>query len=240
MTSIELMALNARADASRYWPKIHFYDRAAAKLGRLFNVDRQRRFNPSDEQRYLRVSQWLDQQCLSVLSKHPTTVGIEVGAGFSTRFHRLSECHEWPRFSWVDIDSEDVIRMKTSAMPRIDNYFLVADHKTVTNVVVNIGRRSSGPLMVVAEGISHALDAKKVNHFIHELQSVYSHKIPVHLFIVFKQKLSWFTRFLNCLHSPKNVLNSSFFSELDGELINLEFFGKSSGRECIVGAIMHF
>lgn len=239
MTSIEFMALNARADASRYWPHIHFYDRAAARLGILLNIDRRLRFNPSYEQRYLRASQWLDQQCLKVFQKHPTTVGVELGAGFSTRFHRLSECHEWPRFSWVDIDNEELIRIKSSAMPRIDNYFLVANHETVADVVVNICKRNEGPLTVVVDGLSHALDAEKLNRFIGGLRSATSRKIPVVLFIVFKSNLPWYKKLLQRVDLPANFLDSQL-TELDGELINLEFFGKSSRCESVIGAVMHF
>lgn len=74
MVGIELMALNARADARRFWPEVHFYDRAASVLTDLLHVDTRVRFTPKEERRYLVANQWLDQRCLVFFEQFPITI----------------------------------------------------------------------------------------------------------------------------------------------------------------------
>jgi O-methyltransferase involved in polyketide biosynthesis len=160
MVSTEMMALNARADAVQFWPEMYFYDRAAIVLSRLLNIDAGVRFCPLDERRYLRANHWLDQRCLAFFNQHPKGLGVECGAGLSTRFHRLSERHDWPQFSWVDIDSEESIALKSKVMPAIDNYRLIASDQQVEELVNAIYWDRSTPLMIVIDGLSHEVDAE--------------------------------------------------------------------------------
>lgn len=56
MVGTGLMALNMRADADRFWPDMHFYDRAENTLKKLLDIDTCVRFCPVDERRYLRAN----------------------------------------------------------------------------------------------------------------------------------------------------------------------------------------
>lgn len=135
---------------------MHFCDRAANTLTGLLDIDACLRFCPLDERRYLRANHWLDQQCLAFFNQYPKGLEIEFGAGLSTRFHRLSEQHEWPQFSWLDIDSEERIALKSAAMPVIDNYRLINSDRSTAELVASIQWNKTTPLVIVIDGLSHS------------------------------------------------------------------------------------
>lgn len=153
MTNTDYCALNARAVAPLFWPAVGFSDRAASRLVTLLNIDGEQRFNPQLERAYLQASRWLDTQCMDFFAQHPKALAIELGAGLSTRFHRLSEQHEWPQFSWVDIDRSDIIRAKTTAMPQIDNYHLLASEQAANELLAHSGWQGTQPLVVIIDSL---------------------------------------------------------------------------------------
>lgn len=150
----DLCALNARAAAPLFWPEVGFYDRAASRLATLLNVDGAVRFNPHQERSYLCANRWLDAQCLAFFARHPKAMAIELGAGLSTRFHRLSESHEWPQFSWVDIDTPDITELKAAAMPAIDNYRLFSSAGCPAALAGACGWRGEGALLIIVDSVS--------------------------------------------------------------------------------------
>lgn len=242
MINTEMMALNARADAGRIWPEIHFYDRAAAALTRLLNIDTRVRFCPPDERRYLRANHWLDQRCLSFFNQFPKGLGIECGAGLSTRFHRLSERHEWPQFSWVDIDTEESIVLKSKAMPVIDNYQLVASNHTSKALVEVIGWDKSTPLMIVIDGFSHAVDIIWLKSLLQVLLAGRVEGTPICLCVVREASLRWYEKVFSLIGLPVIGRWQLTFAGLGGEIGYIKYFGKNTQcrKEMVVGLALNF
>lgn len=116
-----------RANARRYWPEMGFRDPAAqVMLERLGLGGAKSKKHGCIERRALQRSHWFDRRCEHFFARHPHALCIEIGAGFSTRFHRLSATADWPRFRWLEVDVPDVIRQKKELLPPIDNYQLMA------------------------------------------------------------------------------------------------------------------
>ncbi|WP_158304055.1 class I SAM-dependent methyltransferase [Cellvibrio japonicus] len=169
MMNRDFCALNARAVAPLFWPDVGFYDRAASRLAALLNVDGAIRFNPLMERSYLRANRWIDFHCLAFFAHYPKAMAVELGAGLSTRFHRLSEQHEWPQFSWVDVDAPDIVQLKMDAMPLIDNYQLISNTASPQAVVNTCGWQGTTPLLVSIDGISREQDHKACLALLQEL-----------------------------------------------------------------------
>jgi len=242
MVSTEMMALNARADAIQFWPEMYFYDRAAIVLARLLNIDAHVRFCPSDERRYLRANHWLDQRCLAFFNEHPKGQGIECGAGLSTRFHRLSEQHEWPQFSWVDIDSEESIALKSKAMPVIDNYRLITSNHNIEELVSVIEWDRSTPLMIVIDGLSHGVDAGWLKSLLQHLLTLRYTQAPIHLCVVLEASPRWYEKILSRIGLPILGRWESVFSNLSGDIHSIKYFGKNTQRqkEMVMGLALKF
>lgn len=261
MASIQAMALNARAEASLYWPEINFYDRAAQALGKLLQVDRGLRFKPLDEQRYLYANQWLDQQCLDFFNRYPTAVGIELGAGFSTRFHRLSERHEWPQFSWVDIDSEQQIKFKKDVLPVTDNYYLLANSRPVVELFTKVER--TAPLVIVIDGLSGTIDTVWLTQFLADLATHRAATSPITLMVVFNAKSPWYHSLLKLFSRPathpslwlvtlgRNIFGQQVSKQTDKQKIAKpalknekifvqKSFGKSGLGQAVLGAAVYY
>lgn len=84
-------ALCARARAGRQWPEIGFNDQSASLLAQLLGINLKQRLSPMDERQLVQRSHWFDECCRDFFQRHPRAMCIELGAGLSTRFHRLSD-----------------------------------------------------------------------------------------------------------------------------------------------------
>jgi len=242
MVITELMALNARANAERFWPEMHFCDRAANALTGLLNTDARVRFCPLDERRYLRANYWVDQQCLAFFNQYPKGMGIECGAGLSTRFHRLSEQHEWPQFSWIDIDSEVSLAPKSTAMPKIDNYRLVASDSSIEELVTTIQWNKTTPLMIVIDGLSHSVDVKWLKSLLSALLAARHDKISISLVIVLEKSSRWYEKILRLVGLSIFGKWKSLADDLGGDISYIKYFGKNiQGRsEMVSGFSLNF
>jgi len=242
MVSTEMMALNARADAGQCWPEMYFYDRAAIVLTRLLNIDAGVRFCPLDERRYLRANHWLDQRCLTFFNQFPKALGIECGAGLSTRFHRLSEQHEWPQFSWVDIDSEESIVLKAQAMPVIDNYRLVMSNHTAEKLVSEINWDKTTPLMMVVDGLSQGVDTEWLKALMQALLTVRREKAPISLFVILEAAPRWYEKLLAVIGLPILGHWQLAFSSLGGDISSIKYFGKNTQhrKDRVMGLALNF
>ncbi|AQT59597.1 hypothetical protein [Cellvibrio sp. PSBB023] len=242
MISTEMMALNARADAGQAWPDIHFYDRAARALTRLLDIDARVRFSPVDERRYLQANHWLDQRCLAFFNQFPKGLGIECGAGLSTRFHRLSEQHEWPQFSWIDIDTEERLLLKSSAMPVIDNYQLLVNNHANDPLVNEIRWDKTTPLMIVADGFSYPLDKAWLSNLLQSLLNTRSADTPIYVHILLEATSHWYERLLRAIGLSVFGHWHTTLTALGGEVDDINYFGKSthSKQGVILGVALHF
>lgn len=72
---------------------------------------------------------WIDDQLRLFLDINPDAEGVEVNGGLSTRFHRLSEQLDWPRFSWSAINTFDVNECLEYVFPTLDNCKYFACHQ---------------------------------------------------------------------------------------------------------------
>jgi hypothetical protein len=120
-----------RANARRYWPELGFRDPAAQlMLERLGFGGGKGGKHGQRERQALKRSRWFDRRCEQFFARNPEALCIELGAGLSTRFHRLSSQSDWPRFHWLEVDAPDIIQQKSHLLPRIDNYRLMASELT--------------------------------------------------------------------------------------------------------------
>lgn len=67
--------------------------------------------------------QAIDQCVLDFLGRYPESQGIEVAAGLSTRFHRLSGLLDWPMFSWVTFNTPAICHLQKKIFPKTENFF---------------------------------------------------------------------------------------------------------------------
>lgn len=117
-----------RADASRHCLASGFIDRAASLLIKRFESytsNAEKRDWRSNELQ-LHCCQGIDQQVLDFFNRFPLGTGIEVDGGLSTRFHRISEKLDWPRFHWRTINPLDVDDCIQYAFPQMDNHLSLA------------------------------------------------------------------------------------------------------------------
>src|SRR5690606_16322093 len=91
--------------------------------------------------------------CRQFFDHHPKGLCIDLGAGLSTRFHRLSRSADWPRFRWVDLDVPEVTRLKAALLPKTDNYQLVSSDLAVDDWLQVCGWQTGTPLIITMEGV---------------------------------------------------------------------------------------
>jgi hypothetical protein len=138
-----------RANARRYWPELGFRDPAAQlMLERLGFGSGKGGKHGQHERQALKRSRWFDRRCEQFFARYPQALCIELGAGFSTRFHRLSSQSDWPQFHWLEVDTVDIIQQKSHLLPRIDNYRLMASELASPDWLMAWKRE---PLIVLAE-----------------------------------------------------------------------------------------
>jgi O-methyltransferase involved in polyketide biosynthesis len=164
------MALCARAHAQRQWPEIGFSDQFASMLAQLLGISLKQRLSPAAERRLIQRSQWFDEVCRDFLHRHPKAMCIELGAGLSTRFHRLSSTADWPRFQWVDVDLPHVTVSKAAVLPAIDNYRLVSADIANDDWLSLSGWVRGQPLLILLEGVASELKGDALLRLIYRLQ----------------------------------------------------------------------
>ena len=69
---------------------------------------------------------WADDRAHAFFRTQPAALGVEVNSGISTRFHRLSKRADWPRFSWLMVNTANVNECLDQAFPNIDNFQNIA------------------------------------------------------------------------------------------------------------------
>jgi O-methyltransferase involved in polyketide biosynthesis len=163
------MALCARAHAQQ-WPEIGFSDQSASLLAQLLGISLSQRLSPAVERQLIQRSQWFDGICRDFFHRHPKAMCIELGAGLSTRFHRLSSTADWPRFQWADVDLPHVTISKAAVLPAIDNYRLVSADIANDDWLSLSGWERGQPLLIVLEGVASELKGDALLRLIYSLQ----------------------------------------------------------------------
>lgn len=189
-----LLPLVVRAHAFDAWPQLGFVDQAAQYLVRKLDLDppdwgRKPQFSAQQQLDVARCK-WIDEQVLDFLRIYPDAMGIELGAGLSTRFQRLSGMVDWPRFSWADVDSQDIIDCADLIFPATDNYRLVPCDIVRDDWLKKSGWSEQKPLIVIVEALpdgTHTREIRKILapliNVIEEKINVIDEKVPVHVIL---------------------------------------------------------
>ena len=182
-----LLPVMVRAYAVRAWPQLEFVDQAAEYLVRKLELEKPNWYDkefPARHRLVLERCKWIDRQVLEFLAQYPDAMGIELGAGLSTRFQRLSAQVDWPRFSWVDIDNHDVIDCADLIFPHTDNYRLVACDAE-RDPWLELSRWRPGiPLIVVVESLPQPRDNRALVNMLGQLVNAATNSgAPVHLIV---------------------------------------------------------
>lgn len=156
-------ALSARAYAEQSWPNIGFNDQAARALAKLLGVTAPLKNDPVWERHCLLRSQWFDERCRQFFKRYPQAMCIDLGAGLSTRFHRLSESDDWPRFSWVDVDLPDITALKAKVIPQIDNYRLISANIIKDDWLSASGWHPRTPLIITLESVLQGMNSADIS-----------------------------------------------------------------------------
>ena len=181
-----LLPLVVRAHAVRAWPQTGFVDQAAEYLVRKLELEKPTWSSSFAAHHQLEVSrcQWIDHQVLDFLTQYPDAMGIELGAGLSTRFQRLSAQTDWPRFSWVDVDTRDVIDCADLIFPKTDNYRWVACDIWREDWLEKSRWRPGLPLIVVVETSAQPDEISALKKMLaHLIKAATVTDAPVHLIL---------------------------------------------------------
>ena len=100
-----------------------FLEKLGLPIKKFLSLDQQ-------QQQHVMSSCWLDQQCLEFFQDYPEGLVIEIGAGYSSRFHRLSSAMEWPRFKWCVLDQQPIIDSLRNLLTSIDHFSLAVDSES--------------------------------------------------------------------------------------------------------------
>lgn len=181
-----LLPLLVRANAVRAWPQVGFVDQAAEYLVRKLELEqpewREGYRITARHQLELTRCKWIDEQVRKFLDVYPEAMGIELGAGLSTRFQRLSAASDWPRFSWADVDAADVIDCADLIFPRTDNYRLVACDIVRDDWLKKTGWKAQQPLIVIIETLPQAACLRELKTILAPIVNVIANnETPVHL-----------------------------------------------------------
>lgn len=151
-----------------------FRDRAAQAIVDRFGIERDLQGIPRTIlTSALRQTQCIDQYVNTFLEAFPTGQGIEIDGGLSTRFHRLSETLDWPRFSWQLVINPVAHGYLNTLYPQLDNFRLQSDMKPLDCWFNYINSQKPKALVVVA-GEHTALTPKQVNTLISEAYEVFA------------------------------------------------------------------
>lgn len=182
-----LLPLVMRGHAVNFWQQTGFVDQAAEYLVRKLDLAKpawQGNQFPARLHLELERCKWIDGQVLNFLARHPHALGVELGAGLSTRFQRLSAKIEWPRFSWVDLDSQDVIDCADLIFPATDNYRLVACDSWREDWLAKTRWRPGVPLIVLLETLAQPEEVSVLEHMLAPLiEAAARSSEPVHLIL---------------------------------------------------------
>jgi|GEM_PF-2083089 len=161
LAKAQLDRLYSHAIAAQRWPELGLVDSAAAQLLDIVGgSDRYRTINTRAEPLVVLRSRALDARALSFLADAPTALVINVGAGLNTRFHRLSQQLDWPRFHWLELNTPALAQAQQSYFPVTDNYLCRAvTAQQLASVVHQTLRQWQGPALIIAESPATWLSA---------------------------------------------------------------------------------
>jgi hypothetical protein len=152
-----------RAQADLHSRVSGFVDRAALlvlhRLGCVLSGESAQAWRRQQQQ--LQRGQWIDQRVKAFFEQWPAALGIEVDGGLSTRFHRISEALDWPRFRWLSVNTPPIVDYLGFIFPELDNYQNVTSHSPLTDWPHQVPKHRQIPSLVILGELNpiHNLDA---------------------------------------------------------------------------------
>ncbi len=145
-----LIPLVARAQARTRFPELGFVDEQAEHMVEELGI-------PLDafgtDPGWLRGTvlraKWFDDRCGHFFAVNQNGLGVALGAGLNTRFHRLSE----RGIRWVDLDLPEVIALKRRFVKATSRYRMLACDVTDLAWMDRIGWQPGMPVVLTAEGL---------------------------------------------------------------------------------------
>lgn len=159
--------LYSHAVAHRRWPSLGLRDLAARELWQMCRSSCPR---AQANRHCLEHSAWFDRRCLKLLEACPDTQFINIGGGLNTRFYRLSQACDWPRFTWWDLELPDFYDCKKRLLPPLDHYCLQAfESDSLAAQLSDIIARTDKPVVLVCERPAAYLTRAQWQHLWHSV-----------------------------------------------------------------------
>lgn len=211
-----------------------FSDRAASfVLERLGIATNNRLDAPS---LHLSKCAWIDSQARSFFTLHPKGHGIEVDSGLSTRFHRISEQLDWPRFYWNAINPLDVNDCLRFVFPNLDNHHLVGVNAPLLHWHEHIAWTDAAPRLVIVGEAEPVKDWAIFTGLLANIQQSLTEQSPS-IDLIFCHSVKEFDRLYASCSLPVTVLtkHKKFIGQRAGLLRHLDklFPSKHKQREYI-------
>ena len=125
----------------------------------------------------IRCSSWIDSQVTKFLTIHPEAQGIELDSGLSTRFHRISDLMDWPRFSWQCINKPEVNDCLNFVFSQMENYRSIAAESPQLSWSKYLGwKGASETIIVIGEDCPLSLE-RDFDHLHENIKSVRAIKL---------------------------------------------------------------
>lgn len=155
----QLDRLYSHAIAAQRWPELGLVDSAAAQLMSIVSGGDRTSVSRAEPLAVVR-SRALDARCLTFLQEEPNALVINIGAGLNTRFHRLSQQLDWPRFHWLELDSPELVKAQQAYLPLTDHYRCRGvSAEQLTSDVQKALQQWQGAVLIMAESPAAWLSA---------------------------------------------------------------------------------
>ena len=162
-----LMTTRARVDEHQR-PDSIFRDPVVAEWWRSLTWD------PELDRFYSAIAQlsWavrahlFDQITQRHLAKHPTAIVIELGAGLSTRYHRIGQGCQ----TWIDLDLPEVTRLRQQLDTATEHHRFLSKSVMDFSWMDELPASNPEHLLVIAEGLLMYFEPHQVQTLIQQLQ----------------------------------------------------------------------
>jgi len=161
--------LEARAQATLYYPDLGLYDEEALSISKrnIYKVNKEGFSRELITVITLRT-QVFDKACRDFLIKNDQATVISLGCGLCSRSYRLGA--EFPNVNWVNLDLSSVIELRNKLMeesPTIINR--ACDNVTDTRWFSEILKRNKAPVFIIMEGLSAYLNQGDLEDLIYNI-----------------------------------------------------------------------
>lgn len=144
--------------AAAWWPRLAPY----------FSEALSRWYTPVLQQSIAMRTHILDR-CVETHLQQPGAVVIEMGAGFSTRYHRLQ-----PQSDWYELDLSEVIDLRISLKESlVSRHFYLADSLFSTEWMKDLAAYPPENLLFIAEGLFMYFPLERVQSLFADLRQAF-------------------------------------------------------------------